>query len=272
MIPKPKQWGAEYAAMFKDESVACAYQFRPTYPPQTYSLLLNLLSNAVSPKVLLDAGCGTGAIARVLAPQVDRVDAIDYSVAMIAQGRMLPGGNHSQLNWVCSPIETAELYPAYSMIVAAASLHWMEWEIVLPRFADHLAGGHYLAIVEDVHEPQPWGGAIGKVIGEYSLNRDFQPYTMLTIAQELERRGLFQQHGVQETEPVQFRQPVAEWVESFHARNGLSRERMGLQAAGAFDRKIERLVQPYAADGIVTLHVKGRVIWGRPAHSVSTRR
>jgi hypothetical protein len=95
---------------------------------------------------------------------------------------------------------------------------------------------------------------------------------MLTIAQELERRGLFQQHGVQETEPVLFRQPVAEWVESFHARNGLSRERMGLQAAGAFDRKIERLVQPYAVDGIVTLHVKGRVIWGQPARPPSARR
>jgi hypothetical protein len=39
---------------------------------------------------------------------------------------------------------------------------------------------------------------------------------------------------------------------------------MGLQAARAFDREIERLIQPYTAHGVVELHVKGRVIWGRP--------
>lgn len=39
-----------------------------------------------------------------------------------------------------------------------------------------------------------------------------------------------------------FRQPVTEWVESFYARNGLSRERMGLQSARAFDREIGRLI------------------------------
>jgi SAM-dependent methyltransferase len=267
MIPKPKQWNVEYAEIFKDASVAEAYRFRPTYPPQTYALLLRLLPNSPAPKAVLDAGCGAGAIARVLAPQVDRVDAVDFSAAMIAQGRRLPGGDHPNLHWICSPIETATLQPVYSLIVTAASLHWMDWESVLPRFAGHLAGGGCLTIVEDVHLPQPWGDALGKVISKYSLNRDFQPYTMLTIAEELEERGLFQRQGVQETEPVLFRQPVAEWVESFHARNGLSRERMGLQAAQGFDHEIERLIQPYTADGVVELHVKGRVIWGRPAPS-----
>jgi hypothetical protein len=141
----------------------------------------------------------------------------------------------------------------------------MDWDLVLPRFAERLSDNHYLAIVEEVQEPKPWDATVGKVIGEYSLNRDYQPYTMLTIAEELEQRSLFQQHGVRETDAVAFRQPVTQWVESFHARNGLSQERMGLQAARTFDREIERLIQPYAAGGVVELHVKGRVIWGRPA-------
>lgn len=72
----------------------------------------------------------------------------------------------------------------------------MDWDIVLPRSADHLDDEHCLGIVEEVHEPKPRDDTTGKTIGRYSLNRDFQPYTMLTIAEQLERRSLFQQQGI----------------------------------------------------------------------------
>ena len=43
MDDKPKQWSAEYGSIFQDESVVAAYQFRPTYPPETFTFLLRLI-------------------------------------------------------------------------------------------------------------------------------------------------------------------------------------------------------------------------------------
>jgi hypothetical protein len=97
------------------------------------------------------------------------------------------------------------------------------------------------------------------------MNYDFQPYTMLTVAADLQKRGLFQQVGVVETEPVVFRQPVAAWIESFHARNGFSRERMGKQSADEFDQKLRDVISRYCPDDEVEQQIAARVVYGRPA-------
>ena len=47
---------------------------------------------AGSSGVVLDAGCGPGDLARPLAPLVGRVDAVDLSPRMIAEGRSREGG------------------------------------------------------------------------------------------------------------------------------------------------------------------------------------
>ena len=116
-------------------------------------------------------------------------------------------------------MEDVPLHPPYALIVAAASLHWMHWETVLPRFHAVLTPGGYLAVVEVVTEPTPWQQALG-FISAYSMNTDFQPYDILTVTQELAVRGLFEPHGITTTAPVPFRQSVAAYVESFDARNG----------------------------------------------------
>jgi trans-aconitate methyltransferase len=264
MEPKPKQWGIAYAEIFKDASVVNAYPFRPPYPPQTFAILLSLLPANAKPSVVLDAGCGPGNIARALVEAVDQVDAVDFSAAMIAKGRTLPGGDNPKLHWICNPLETAPLQPTYSLIVAAASLHWMDWPVVLPRFAAHLAATGYLAIVEETHPPQPWNDPIGKVFARYSLNQDFQPYTMATIVQELTARRLFHLCGEQATEMVPFHQPVAEWVESVHARNGFSRDRMAPQAARACDAELTQIMVQHFPTGVIEQPIGARVLWGKP--------
>ena len=133
----------------------------------------------------------------------------------------------------------------------------------MPRFYEILTPGGYLAVVEEVLEPTPWSDALG-FISEYSLNKDFQPYNMLTVTQELTAHGLFRQLGIRTTAPVSFRQSVDEYVESFHACNGLSRDRMDANAANAFDRRLRELVSRYCPNGVVELQIRGRVIWGKP--------
>src|SRR5690349_4629062 len=109
MPDKPKQWNADYASIFQDQSVVAAYLYRPAYPPETFTFLANLISPTVGQRSVLDAGCGTGFIARPLAPLVDRVDAVDVSGAMIMAGQRLPGGDRSTIRWVAAPIEVAPL-------------------------------------------------------------------------------------------------------------------------------------------------------------------
>ncbi len=140
----------------------------------------------------------------------------------------------------------------------------------MSRFYEALTPGGHLAVVEQVMEPTSWSDALG-FIGEYSLNKDFQPYDMLTVTQELTGGGLFQQVGIQTTASVSFRQSVDEYVESFHARNGLSRDRMNANAASAFDRHLRELVSQHCPNGVVELQIRGRVIWGKPQPAAFAR-
>ena len=84
MLPKPEHLGPAYAAQFQDQSVVAAYRFRPPYPDEVFRILADLITD--EPRVVLDAGCGDGAIARHLVEQVERIDAIDLSRVMIEQG------------------------------------------------------------------------------------------------------------------------------------------------------------------------------------------
>jgi len=264
MTAKPRQWSTEHASIFKDKSVVQAYEYRPGYPLQLFEILAGLIDENDRPRTVLDAGCGTGFVARELVKYVDRVDAVDFSAAMIETGQTLPGGDEARLHWICGPIEEVPLKPPYALITAAASLHWLDWDIVLPRFHDMLTPNGYLAIVEHLIPEPPWRAELTPILSRYSLNQDFRPYGMSTVIEALEKRGLFQQVGTEETELVPFQQPVDHWVEAFHARNGFSRDRMEPQAVLECDQKLRDVIIKYCLDGIVDQEIGGRVIWGKP--------
>ncbi|MDP9366235.1 MAG: class I SAM-dependent methyltransferase, partial [Chloroflexota bacterium] len=246
MQPKPAHLAPEYGAQFRDQSIADTYKHRPPYPPATVDLLAPLLVD--EPRAVLDAGCGRGELARPLAHIAARVDAVDPSAALIAHGRALPGGNHPALSWILGAIEDATLRPPYALITAGASLHWMDGAVVLSRMAAALTPRGALAIVDQHVAPSPWDAALQQVINEFSTNRDYQPYDLV---EELESRLLFRREGERRTEPIPFVQSVAEYVESFHARNGFSRERVGPDRAVAFDAAALALVRGHRPRGEV---------------------
>lgn len=269
MIAKPRGLGPAYGAQFGDESVAAAYELRPPYPDETFDVLVGLL--APGSHAILDAGCGRGEMARPLAARperVERVDAVDPSRAMLDAGRGLPGGDSPRIRWIHGYAEDAPLDPPYGLIVTAASLHWMDWDVVLPRFRDALAPGGALAIVNDGALPAPWDNALAGIIPRYSTNREFKPYDLIA---ELERRHILQVQGRHTTTPVSFAQPIEHYVESFHARNGFSRDRMPPGSADAFDREVRRAVAPHCPDGLVRLQVVATITWGRPALATTER-
>ena len=191
MRPKPKHLATEYGEQFKDKSVVAAYRYRPDYPATTFDILNELMT--LGPRTVLDIGCGPGNITRRLIEQVDRIDAVDFSSEMIDLARHLPNGDHPAIHWINSPMETAPLNPPYSLITAGASLHWMAWDVVFPRFVDSLGPGCYLALVSNPFTQQvPWWDPLLEIIGRYRPNRDYQPYSLI---EELQKRSLFQISG-----------------------------------------------------------------------------
>ena len=259
MLPKPKHLGPEYAAQFQDAAVVAAYTARPPYPAAIFETLAGLAM--ARPGGVLDVGCGTGDVARRLAPLVDRLDAVDASARMIALARTLPGGDAPNVRWIVGSAEDAPLDPPYALITAGESLHWMDWATVMPRFRGALVPGGYLAIVERAEQPTPWSEDLLRLIQRYSTNKDFQPYNVIA---ELEARSLFTRTGHRTMEPEPFEQSVAAYIESIHSRNGFPRDRMPPEEALAFDAAVRELVAPHARDGIVQLKIAAEATWGVP--------
>ena len=259
MIPKPEYLGPVHAARFQEEEVASVYHLRPSYPAETFDILASLITN--EPRTLLDVGTGTGAIARLMTPFVERVDAVDFSQVMMERGKQLPGGDHPHLHWIYGRIEEAPLSPPYALITAGQSLHWMEWDAVLPRFREVLNPQGFLAIVNVETMATAWNGDLIKIIRRFSTNPRYKPVDLIT---ELEARGLFRRQGEKKTVPVPFAQSLHDYIESFHARSSLSRAGMGQENAAAFDRAVGDLVVRFARDGQIELQIVGHVVWGKP--------
>jgi trans-aconitate methyltransferase len=154
MEPKPAFLGPQTASAFQDPSVIAAYPRRAPYPETLFQLLAELIAG--SSHAVLDVGTGPGDIARRLAPYVERVDAVDWSAGMIALGKQLPGGDDPRIRWIVGRVEEATLEAPYGLIAAGESLHWMDWDTVLPRFAAALEPGGFLAIVNRTEREVPW--------------------------------------------------------------------------------------------------------------------
>jgi SAM-dependent methyltransferase len=253
----------DVAAAFQDQAVARSYRHRPEYPAETFQILTGLIRD--DPRSLLDLGCGTGFLARPLAQLVDQVDAVDPSVAMIEEGKRLPGGNRPQLRWMVGHAEDVKIYPPYALVTAGDSLHWMEWGRLLPRLSDALSPGASLAILSVGGNLT--GGADGIKEEQLNLIRRYTTYgewrPEFDLVSTLEQRGLFRTEGRAETGSVPFRQPVNEYVESFHARASLSWQRMDRADAAAFDRALRQLLLARVGH-TVHMAVHASITWGRP--------
>lgn len=257
---KPRHLGADYAAQFRDRALVQAYVARPPYPDSVFDALRALLPHAGQLARALELGCGSGDLTFRLAEHVDELVAIDPSPAMLSAAVERHTQVPRNIHFVLSSAEDFAPHGKFALVVAAESLHWMEWSIVLPKLAGCLAPGGKLAIVlargwMDV----PWEAPLRRLLAQYSTNQDYEPYDLV---EELTRRGLFTEHG--RTRAVQSRheQDVASYIESFHARNGFSRERMGQPSAAAFDSAVRALVLEHRPNGVVSGPLAASVVWG----------
>ena len=274
--PKPAHHASAYGAWFQDPLIVDVYDRRPAYPEAAIRRLVALAGGgdgaaavgAATTRAVLDLGCGTGDLARRLAPLVGRVDAIDVSEGMMEKGKRLPGRDHPHLRWVLAPAETAPLDGPYGLATAGESLHWMEWEVVLPRVGAALAPGALLAIVS-----RTWGNVPGlrermaPLYERYSPVKEYRPYDMIA---ELEGRGLFAAVGKERCGPEPWTPTVDEYLECCYSQRGTSRTHMGAEATAGFDADVREILADLCSEGAIEerdgrlqLEVRATVTWGR---------
>ncbi len=259
MKPIPPQLTPENAARFQEQGVAEVYHLRLPYPEGVFSTLATLMPDQA--RRILDVGTGTGDLARRMTAFAERVDAVDVSAPMLAKGRAAPGGDHPKLRWIEGRVEAVALEPPYGLITGGDSIHWMDWDIVFPRFHDLLAPAGVLAIITRFEQRTPWRDALQPLIETYTVYPKFEAYNLID---GLVERGYFQVLGEHVTPPDSHRQSVEDYLMSWHSRGGLARETMPAEHIAAFDSGLRELVEPYAENGFLSLQTQGRVTWGKP--------
>lgn len=265
MKPKPLHLSSEYGAQFRDSAVAAVYRKRPPYVPETWDLIAGRLPDAgpSADRAVLEVGSGTGEIAIPLSARLEHVDAIEPSEAMLAIARSTQGSE--RVRWHQTSAEEFGYPDTYDLIICAQCLAWLDWETVFPRFASALkAEGWLLIIGQEALEDLPWLPALKRIVARYSTNQHFQPFDLLD---EIQSRGLFQIHGRKATAFQPFTQSIDDYVESIHARNGFSRDRMTADAARAFDAEVIDLLNLHHTDGMIRGTNRSWITWGKPRPS-----
>ena len=245
-------------AVWREPDVARLYRDRPAYPAPVFDILRRLI---VEPRTVLDAGSGTGGLTRRMTAFAARIDAIDPSAAMIDEAQRLPGGRDPRINWIVGPAETAPLRPPYGLITTGQSLHWMDHDVVMPRFRDALAPGGVLAATDiDWDYPPAWRDRLIAIFEKYSPVNS--KHFVTDLFGDLAARGLFERAGFQRTSLVAVDLSIDDFVNALHSTSSLSRVSLGERTA-AFGDEVRALFADIGEDR-ARFAIFGNVVWGRP--------
>ncbi len=249
---------------FEEADAAEHYRHRPEYAPGIYEKLIEL---SPGHDHLLDLGCGTGKIARNLCGSFKRVTAIDASANMLSVARDLQQSAYSNIDWLCGLAETVELPRGpYDLIVAAASIQWMDHAVLFPRLAGQVGPDHVFAVVDGdgAHEPpwqSSWDGFLEKWIFEIKRERyepdrkdsDFARY-MTRYRDWIDIQGEFSAtHVVSQT--------IEGFVSCQHSRDTFTTSRLG-ERLTEFDDELRTLLTQHADDNVLTYTVRSQLEWG----------
>jgi trans-aconitate methyltransferase len=183
---------------------------------------------------------------------------------MLKRGHELPGGDSSKIRWLLGSAETIDLEAPYALIVAGESLHWMNWQVVLPRFASLLTPRGMLAVVQEVELDNPWHEDYIQLVKRFSNNPTYQPIDLIVT---LIQHNLFQEVGETQTAPQPQPQSIVDYIAAQHARSALSLETMTSEQATQFDAELHTLLLPHSDNGEIMMQIVGHVVWGKPIGS-----
>ncbi|MDZ7925969.1 MAG: class I SAM-dependent methyltransferase [Agrobacterium sp.] len=248
-------------ASFSDPSVVENYTFRPPYPPEVYNKLLAICSHH---NCLLDLGCGPGKISRPLSRYFKNIIAIDPSEAMIDLAHTMEGGRSTNIQWIAGLAEDYEGSDnSLDLIVAAASIHWMEHYRLFPRLKSFASASHKIAIVEGDTPFKPAWAADWKLFlakwvpivtgKEFDHDRKQEMRSQYQSYLNLEGTEFFI------SEPI--KQDVGDFIRCQHSRDTFAPSRLG-DDLRRFDAELLEILSPHADDLMLQFSVGSEVVWG----------
>jgi hypothetical protein len=188
---------------------------------------------------------------------------------MLTVARSLPAAANARIRWIHAAIEDAPLHPPYGLIVAASSIHWMDLDRTLPRFAATLADGAMLTVLDgDAPVDAPWereetAFMIDFVAAQEGQRPDWWKSMSERLAEPVLVHPMFESVGQRVTAPVEYSQSVEDYVRCQHSRSAWSEDHLGENASAEFDAALTAILNRYARDGMLTFELQTRIEWGR---------
>jgi len=247
------------ASAFADADVARCYAARPPYAPALYEFLLGQVAGRGR---ALDLGCGPGKIAIVLAGHFAEVVALDPSAAMIAAGRAADAGWHGGIAWTCDTAEAYRTDRGFDLVTAGTSIHWLDHAVVFPKLASW--AGTLAVIGGDEPAAAPCGDDAWTAFLTRWIARVGGCYDPAGAAAEAGRHEAWMDIAGRREFRFMVRQSLAEFIRGQHSRATWSRAVMGEALAAEFDRELDDLLRPFAADGQLELAMVSTLTWGAP--------
>ncbi|MET8845479.1 class I SAM-dependent methyltransferase [Amycolatopsis sp. NPDC004625] len=149
-------------------------RFRRGYPPEVADALAAAFA-LTRDDVVLDLGCGTGQLTRVLAPRAGAVLGMDPEPAMLAQARRATA--ESNVTWLLGEdSDVGALTPLLgrgrlAAVSVAQALHWMDHERLFAAVRPLLRPGGGIAVVTNGEplwlQDTAWSAALREVVSAY---------------------------------------------------------------------------------------------------------
>ena len=250
---------------FEDLEVAEAYLHRPDYAADVYRKLVDVSPNHRS---LLDLGCGTGKISRRLSGHFQSVTAIDPSSQMLRVAYAQEAQNPDRITWIHGLAEETSFDGApFDLVVAAASIHWMNQAVVFPKLLRCVDADHVFAAVDGDGAYNPtwqaeWDSFLARWI--YELNGEaYEPNRSDSAFQR--RMNSYRRWLDVAGEIAAISDPIRQRVEDFiacqHSRNTFAPAKLGSRLA-QFDGELRAMLEPYADEGVLSYSVQSNLVWG----------
>ncbi len=166
--------GSMTASAFGGEVSEYYQRFRRGYPPEVADALTAAFT-LTRDDVVLDVGCGTGQLTRVLAPRVGAVLGMDLEPAMLAQARRATA--EPNVSWLFgADSDIGALTPALgpgrlAAVTVAQALHWMDHARLFADVRPLLRPGGGVAVVTNGEplwlQDTAWSAALREVVSSY---------------------------------------------------------------------------------------------------------
>ena len=250
---------------FEAAEVADAYLHRPDYADGIYQKLIEL---SPSHRSLLDLGCGTGKISRRLSGHFQSVTAIDPSREMLRVGSTQEAASAERIRWVHGAAEEVAFPGApFDLVVAAASIHWMNHAVVFAKVRRCVSREYVFAAVDgDGPYDPPWQAEwdsfltrwIHELTGEaYEPGRPDAAFRtrMNSYRSWLDVAGEY----AAVSDPID--QRVEDFIACQHSRDTFAPAKLGSRLA-RFDGELRAMLLPYAHRGALRYSVRSKLVWG----------